>query len=213
MNFGRVFCLSAAVAGCLTGCAGGPDPRAFENRVFYEGDAGTDVDLRKLLESPWAPLDWTSEGGRTHDGVEILRGVARISRPSDWIIRRGSVRPEGRFIEYVSPRQVVFAVYERLESPREGWGVVLERYVADTEAQGGVFLGPAVPFSTADSQARAFDVRRGVPAGKEPFVSYSREYVARSEKRIVLVQVVRPREDYGEAEEELRRVLSTLSVL
>jgi len=195
------------------GCASGPDPVAYKNRVFYEGDAGADVDLKKLLEKPWPPLDWTGKAGREHEGIEIMGGVARISRPKDWVIRRGSIRPEGRFIEYVSPRQVVFAVYERLESPTDPWTVVLDRYQADTREQGGEFLGPAVPHSTFNASSRAFDVRRGVPVGKEPLVSFSREYVARSSHRIVLVQIVRPREDYGEAQDELLRIVQSMIVL
>jgi len=197
----------------MLGCASGPDPVAYKNRVFYEGEAGADVDLKKLLEKPWPPLDWSARSGRQHEGIEIMQGVARISRPADWVIRRGSIRPQGRFIEYVSPRQVVFSVYERLESPTDPWSIVLERYQADTREQGGEFLGPAVPHATFNSSSRAFDVRRGVPVGKEPLVSFSREYVARSAHRIVLVQIVRPREDYGEAEEELLRIVQSMIVL
>jgi len=104
-------------------------------------------------------------------------------------------------------------VYERLESPQDPWAVLVERYTADTEKQGGVFLGEGVPFSTWDTQARAYDVRRGVPAGPEPLVSYSREYLARSPHRVVLIQIVRPRQEYGVAEPELLRVMTTLSVL
>ncbi|HSC89901.1 MAG TPA: hypothetical protein VLC09_21670, partial [Polyangiaceae bacterium] len=139
--------------------------------------------------------------------------VARISRPKDWVIRRGSIRPEGRFIEYVSPRQVIFSVYERLESPRDTWSTVLGRYEEDTKAQGGEFLGPAVPHAAFNAPSRAYDVRRGVPVGKEPLVSFSREYVVRSENRILLVQIVRPREEYGEATEELTRVVQSLTAL
>lgn len=166
-----------------------------------------------MLEEPYPPLDGESRQGRQHLGVEILGGVARLSRPRDWVIRRGSIRPEGRFIEYVSPRQVVVTVYERLESPREPWNVILQRYEQETQEQGARIQGRSVPFATDRNQARAFEVRRGIPAGKEPFVSYSREYLARSDRRIVLVQIVRPREDFGEAEDELLRVMRTVRVL
>lgn len=195
------------------GCAAGPDPIAYQNRVFYEGDAGADVDLQKLLEKPWPPLDWSSPKGLVHDGIELMGGVARISRPRDWVIRRGSIRPEGRFIEYVSPRQMVFSIYERIESPRDTWQTVLGRYQEETKAQGGEFLGAGVPHATFNAPSRAFDVRRGVPVGKEPLVSFSREYVSRSEKRIVLIQIVRPREEYGEAQDELLRVVQSLTIL
>lgn len=195
------------------GCARTPDAVAYQNRVFYEGEVGADVNLSEVLEKPYPQLDGTSSESLEHEGVEILGGVARLSRPKDWTIRQGSNRPEGRFIEYVSPRQVVFGIYERLESPQDPWGILLDRYRADTEQQGGVFLGDAVPFATWDTQARAFDVRRAIPAGPEPLVSYSREYVARSPHRVVLIQIVRAREEFGAAEAEFLRVMTTLSVL
>ncbi len=194
------------------GCASGPVAQAFDNRVFYEHDAPSQGDLSELLEEPVEALD-VEEAGRSHIGVEVLDGVARFSRPSDWVIRRGSARPQEKFIEYVSPRQVVVAVYERIESPREPWHVVMSRYEAETEQQGGQILGAGVPLSTFDSQARAYDVRRGVPAGSEPFVNFSREYLVRSDNRIILVQIVRPRQDYGEAESELMTMVRSLRVL
>jgi len=212
--------LAATLLAAASGCARTPDAVAYQNRVFYEGDApGADVNLKELLEKPYPPLDGTSTlggpsaGSLEHEGVEILGGVARLSRPKDWTIRQGSTRPEGRFIEYVSPRQVVVGVYERLESPKDPWPDLLDRYKADTEKQGGVLLGEGVPLSTWDTQARAFDVQRGVPAGPEPLVSYSREYLARSPHRVVLIQIVRPREEFGAAESECLRVMTTLSVL
>jgi len=205
--------LTASLVAAAAGCTRTPDAVAYQNRVFYEGEAGADVNLKELLEKPFPALDGTSAGSLEHEGVEILGGVARLSRPKDWTIRQGSTRPEARFIEYVSPRQVVFAIYERLESPKDPWPDLLDRYQADTEKQGGVFLGAGVPASTWDSQARAFDVERQVPAGPEPFVSYSREYLARSPHRVVLIQIVRPRQEYGAAEAEFLRVMTTLSVL
>lgn len=208
---GSIFTLLAVW--CLLGCAAGPVPEAFDNEVFYEKGAGADEDLLKLLEAPYPPLDGESRKGRDHIGVEILQGVARLSRPKDWVIRRGSIQPESRFIEYVSPRQVLFTVYERLESPRDPWGIILDRYEKETKEQGGTILGKAVPSATYDAQARVYEVRRGIPAGKEPLVSYSREYLARSDDRIVLIQIVRPREDFGESEDELLRVMKTLRVL
>lgn len=193
-------------------CSHRPAPVAYDNRVFYEYDAAGGQDLGQLLEAPVQELDGDLEA-TPFVGVEILGGVARYSRPADWVIRRGSVRPEARFIEYVSPRQVVISVYERLESPRDTWTSILGRYESDTKEQGGTLLGKAVPLATYDSQARAYDVKRGVPAGSEPFISYSREYVVRSDRRIVLVQIVRPREDFGEAEPQLMKFVQSIRVL
>jgi hypothetical protein len=204
--------MAAASLGLCCACASQPAPQAYDNRVFYEYDAGGDGNLSEILERPFDDLDIESSP-RVFEGVEILGGVARYSRPKDWIIRGGSLRAEARFIEYVSPRQAVISVYERLESPEDTWGVVLERYEKDTEAQGGLFQGKAVPIATFDSQGRAYDVKRGVPAGVEPFISYSREYVMRSDNRIVLIQIVRPREDFGEAEPELLDFVRSIRVL
>lgn len=193
-------------------CSSRPSPVAYDNRVFYEYDGGGGKDLGEFLEAPVKELDGDL-AEKPFIGVEILGGVARYSRPADWVIRRGSIRPEGRFIEYVSPLQVVISVYERLESPRDTWGSILSRYESDTEKQGGTLLGKSVPLATYDSQARAYDVRRKIPAGSEPFISYSREYVVRSDHRIVLVQIVRPRSDYGEAAPQLTKFVQSIRVL
>lgn len=209
----RPLLLFVLLGGCLSAaCASGPVPMAFDNRVFYEHDAPSLGNLAEILERPFDALD-TSAAGRSLDGVEILGGVARFSRPTDWVIRRGSARPHERFIEYVSPRQIVVSIYERLESPRDPWHVILGRYEAETEHQGGEFLGRSVPLSTFDGQARAYDVKRGIPAGSQPFVNFSREYVVRSDHRVVLVQIVRPREEFGEAELELLTMVQSLRVL
>ncbi len=202
-----LFCL-----GSVSACGSQPAPVAYANHVFYEYDGGGGEDLSEVLEQPHVELDLESKG-MGFIGVEVLGGVARYSRPKDWVIRGGSVRAEGRFIEYVSPRQVIIAVYERLESPDDTWGKILARYEADTEKQGGTLLGKSVPISTFNSQGRAYDIRRGVPAGSQPFVSFSREYVMRSDHRIVLVQIVRPREDYGEAEPELLNFVKSIRIL
>lgn len=215
-SFFRPSPLAVSILGVLclasSACSSRPAPVAYDNRVFYEYDAAGGQDLGQLLEAPVAELDGEL-AQQPFIGVEILGGVARYSRPADWVIRRGSVRPEARFIEYVSPRQVVISVYERLESPRDTWTSILGRYESETEKQGGTLLGKGVPLATYDSQARAYDVRRGIPAGSEPFVSYSREYVVRSDHRIVLVQIVRPRDDFGEAAPQLRKFVQSIRVL
>lgn len=209
----RIFARIAVPAlGLCCSCTSPPAPQAYDNRVFYEYDAGGEGNLSEILERPFDDLDFQSSA-RDFEGVEVLAGVARYSRPKDWVIRGGSLRAEAKFIEYVSPRQVVVSVYERLESPADTWGTVLERYEKDTEAQGGLLQGKAVPVATFDSQGRAYDVKRGVPAGVEPFISYSREYVMRSDNRIVLIQIVRPREDFGEAESELLDFVRSVRIL
>jgi hypothetical protein len=219
MNHGRLLQYVRAIplfvcAGCLcAGCAGRPDPIAYQNQVFYDQDSGTAQSLATALERPFPALDGESNGNRPHQGVEVVFGLARLSRPLDWSIRAGSARSEQRFIEYVSPRQTLFSIYERLESPKEPWSVILNRYLDETKKQGGIVLGKAVPVALGNTQARAFDVQRAIPAGKEPFVSYSREYLARGKHRVVLVQVVRPRDDWGTSQAEMLRVLDSLELL
>jgi hypothetical protein len=107
----------------------------------------------------------------------------------------------------------VLAVYERIESPREPWRIVMERYEDELQKSGGVLLSKAVPAATWNAQARAYDVQRPVAAPKEPYLNYSREYLARSEKRIVLIQMVRPTDSLRPVSSELMRVVQTLQVL
>lgn len=201
-----------AVAGVA--CAGGPDPSAFRNRVFYDFGGVGSAELAKSFETPYPPLDLEqAPPAMGYMGVEVLGGSVRLSRPKAWVIRRASNEPERRFIEYVSPNQVMFAVYERVESPREPWRAVMQRYEGEVEKSGGIVLGKPVPAATWNAQARAYDIERPVAAPKAPYVNHSREYLARSEHRIVLIQMVRPSESMQPVTGELLRVIETLQVL
>jgi hypothetical protein len=214
MNFGRLFLTARAIPMLVcVGCAVRPDPVAYQNQVFYDQERGAAQSLATALERPFPALDGVSTGKRPHLGVEIVFGLARLSRPADWSVRAGSARPEQRFIEYVSPRQTLFSIYERLESPKERWSVILDRYLSETKEQGGIVLGKAVPIALGNTQARAFDVQRAIPAGTQPFISYSREYLARGKRRVVLIQMVRPRDDWATSQGELLRVLDTIELL
>jgi hypothetical protein len=192
------------------GC-GGPTETAFDNRTFYH--FGARGDQWGDFESPYPPLDLNKAEQTGYQGVKILQGTVRISRRNDWQIRRASNEPEGRFIEYVSPRQVIVSVYERVEAPEETWRTVIDRYLEETEAQGAAVLEDPVPRVLGNAQARAFDVERKVPATKAPYRVFSREYLARGEGRVVLVQIVRPSDDMDPYNDELMRVIRTLEVL
>jgi hypothetical protein len=196
------------------GCAGSGQIRPEDNQVFYhrtaggaEGD-GIDEDV----ETAYPPLD-LERADLSYKGVSVLGGIVRLSRPEDWTVRAASLEPERRFIQYASPRQVLFTVYERLESPRDPWHVVMGRYQEETTEHGGIFLGPGVPAAVWNAQARAYDVKRLVPAPKAAFENHSREYLVRGARRFLLVQVVRPDESLAPITPELLRVIETLQVL
>ncbi|MGH7294802.1 MAG: hypothetical protein ACRELB_07715, partial [Polyangiaceae bacterium] len=105
---------SLALAGlALCGCGGGPEHVAFENRVFYQYDTLNPVQAAKSLEAHYPPLDKTeSPPLPEYVGVGVLGDVVHLSRPRDWVIRAGSLEPEHRYIEYVSPNEYMVAVYE-----------------------------------------------------------------------------------------------------
>jgi hypothetical protein len=184
-----------------------------DNRVFYHEDTdGIGEAFAQKYERPYQPLD-QSGAPLNYRGVAVLDGAVRLSRPDDWAIRNASLDPEKRYIEYVSPRQFIFSIYERIESPREPWHVLMGRYQSETTQQGGLFLGPAVPTAVWNAQARAYDVKRLVPAPKSAFKNNSREYLVHGRNRILLIQVVHPNDSLEPLASELMRVVQTLQVL
>lgn len=193
----------------IAGC--GASDTAFDNRVYYH--FGTNGDQWGGFEDPYPPLDLNPDDRKGYEGVKILQGTVRISRRVDWKVRRASNQPEGRFIEYVSPRQVIFSVYERVESPGESWNTVVQRYLDETAEQGGKVQEDPVPRVLGNAQARAFDVERKVPAMKTPYRVSSREYLARGQGRIVLVQIVHPGGGMDAYADEFMRVIRTFEVL
>jgi hypothetical protein len=208
------FCLALSLLGAL-GCSAGPDPIAFKNRTFYETYGGQlSPSQVQELEQPYPPLDLEAgHAGRGYVGVKVLGGTVRLSRPKDWVIRSASLEPQKRYIEYISPREVVFAIYERVESPLDPWRVIMGRYEDDVKKSGGELLGGGVPASTWNAQARVYDVQRAVAAPKMPFLNLSREYLTRSEHRVDLIQVVHQGKTMELVGDELSRVLETLQVL
>ena len=184
----RGLALAAFVAG-LTGCSSAPEPIAFQNRVFYQYDelAGE----LSPFERRYPQLDRAEEPPNPqYIGVCVLEGAACFPRPRNWIVRRASLSPEKRFIEYVSPAEYIFSIYERVESPSDPWRVVLDRYEEDQAALGAKILGGRVPMATANAQGRAYVLRRSVRGAKAPFENVAHEFLARSDMRIALVQIV-----------------------
>lgn len=210
---GRWIGASLLVASGLfgTGCRSAPDPIAFQNRVFYHY-ADLDADP-SLFEQRYPPLDYAEEvPNPEYVGYSVIGRSIHISRPKNWVLRRASNKPEERFIEYISPNQYVFAIYERVDSPLDLWREVMGRYEEDAKNDGAELLGSRVPVATWNAQGRAYLVRRFVPGAKAPYRNFSREYLLRSDHRIVLVQVVYPTETIQPLNDELMRVFTTLEV-
>jgi len=185
---------------------------AVRNLVFYD-NASIGDDLASRFEAPYRPLDLAQDGSNpAYLGMEILDRRIRISRPSNWIVRAASDRPGERYIQYLSPREYIFGVYERQELPNARWPDVVARYEKALKANHAEILHRATPMATFNGQGRSFLVRRRVPAAKTPFVNDSREYLVRGDNRIVLVQIVLPTDGEAALSQELRRVIDTLAL-
>ncbi|WP_394832166.1 hypothetical protein LVJ94_37185 [Pendulispora rubella] len=203
--FSFVGLLLAAVP--FTGCAGGPPASAYDNHTFYQYD-----DLpggqKNTFETAYPALDYRDANGE-YVGVAILGGTVRFSRPRNWIIRRASLTPQKRFIEYVSPNQYVFAVYERLDPAGDSWGDVLARYEEDAKTSGAEVVAGRVPVASLTAQGREYVVKRNVKASKAPYTNYSREILMRGGNRYSLVEIVHQGESVNPVVRELLRVVDT----
>lgn len=207
-----VLLAGASAVASVTGCATHiPDPIAFQNRVFYNYD-DPNADLA-AFEQRYPPLDLAEAAPNPeYIGVSVIGANIHLSRPKNWVVRTASNKATERYIEYVSPNEYVFSIYERVDSPDDVWREVLARYEEGVKADGAELLGQRVPVSTWNAQGRAYVVRRQVKAAKSPFVSVSREYLARSDHRIVLVQVLHQTATLKPVSDELLRVVATLEI-
>jgi hypothetical protein len=200
-----------AVAGAAACGHTRPDPVAFENRVFYNWD-DPNADPAPF-EQRYPPLDLGEQAPNPeYIGVSVIGANIHLSRPKNWVIRTASNKPEERFIEYVSPNEYLFTIYERVDSPDDVWREVMDRYEQAVKADGAEMLGSRVPVSTWNAQGRAYVVRRQVKAAKAPFISVSREFLARSDHRIVLVQIVHQTGTLRPVSDELLRVIATMEI-
>jgi hypothetical protein len=161
------------------------------------------------LEVPYPPLDRPEgPGSASRLGVLVLRGGVRLSRPNHWMIRDAGVDPGHAYIEYVSPNAYSFSLYERSDAPTDLWRDVQQRYENDVAAAGAKVVGRRVPMTTGTNQGRAYTIERKTPAP-----SRSREWLLRSDHRIVLVQVVTQDQDLSRIGAELLDVIGHLEVL
>lgn len=194
----------------LSACATAPDPSAYRNQVFYAAGR-VNAENRNQFEASYPPFD-LPDRAPGYQGVGVLQGSVHLSRPRDWVIRSASNAAHDRFIEYASPNEYVVAIHERLESPRDTWSTVLGRFESDLASTGAKALGKGVPVASFHNQGRAFSVERPVQAPKTPLVGKSREYLFRSEDRIVLVQIVFTRDSLDPIADELVPVLDSLKI-
>jgi hypothetical protein len=203
-----VFLCGAALF--VSACSRGPESIAFKNHVFYQYD---DTANEHTFEQRYPPLDLAAQAPNPeYIGVSILGADIHLSRPKNWVIRAASDQPEQRYIAYVSPNEYVFSIYERVDSPEDPWRDVMTRYEDQVKADGAELLGARVPVSTWNAQGRAYVVRRSVRAARAPFVSVSREFLARSDHRVVLVQIVHQTGSLEPVSDELLRVVETLEI-
>lgn len=195
------------------GCSGAPPSDAFRNKVFYEyGTLGQQAGAG-AVERPYPPLDLVgSPPLPDYVGVSLLGGAVHLSRPKNWVIRAANGYPEHRFVEYVSPHEYMVSVYELVDSPSDPWLDVMSRYEDEAGQAGAELVGERVPMATWNAQGRGYLVRRPVAAAKGPLVNYAHEYLLRSGRRVVLVQIVHPQEKLDELGTELRRFVETLEV-
>jgi hypothetical protein len=202
-------------AGALA-CGGGPAPSAFENRVFYPGeDQAASSSGSGNIERPYPPLDRNAQGALpAYTGVTILGGTVRLSRPAGWKVRRASLTPGRRYVEYVSPNEYLFSIYEQSTvSPGDMWRDVLDPYEKDIKAKGGEVLGERIPVATWNAQGREFVVKRTVKGQRAPYSHLSSEIMLRGDNRIELVQIVHQGESIAPVGAELLRVMETMQLL
>lgn len=204
-----VLALSSLVMG-VTGCGGSPTAPA-SDQVFYLHGGGV-VDRNFSWETYFKPLDQpATERTPRVVGVGVLSGDVRLGRPIDWSVRSADLTPHHRYISYQSPRQFIFSIYERIDSPEDTWTDVERRYEADVTAQGGQILSGRMPIATANTQGRAYFVRTKVPA-KPAYLNNAREVLIRGNHRLMLVQVVHTGESVESIEDEIATVLKSITV-
>jgi hypothetical protein len=194
-------------------CGHESPPPASENHVFFQSEQQPADAGLAFFEQAYPPLDYVAPGGDKYKGVLVLGGTVRFSRPAAWKVRRASLAPEHRYIEYLSPKGYLFAVYERLDDPGSPWRDVLTHYEDDIKAKGGEVTGGAVPVAGRNTQGRKYVVRRTVKGQRAPYVNWCDEVLLRGKTRVDLVQVVHEGDSLRPIGEELLRVADTIEVL
>jgi hypothetical protein len=201
---------AALLAPLAAGCGGSPTAPA-QDQIFYLHGGGV-IDKNQSWETYFKQLDLpANERVPRVVGVGVLHGDVRLGRPIDWYVRAADNSPQHRFISYQSPRQFIFSIYERIDSPEDTWPDVERRYEADVTAQGSQILAGRMPVATANTQGRAYMLKTKVPA-KPEYLNNSREVLIRGPHRLMLVQVVHTSEDVSSIDDELASVLKSITV-
>jgi hypothetical protein len=181
--------LAAAVGVSVAGCGGSPTAPQ-RDEVYYLHEAGV-IDRRYSWERYFPPLDREAQGRVPRRvGVAIFEGDVRFSRPVDWYLRSANYTPEARQVSYQSPRQFVVNIYERTDPPEETWEQVLTRYEEDVEAKGSEILSKRVPTTTANAQGRTYLIKSTLESNPEPYSTHAHEIMVRSDKRVMLIQII-----------------------
>lgn len=210
MQSSSVALLSTALAVLAIGCGGSPSAPKTDEVFYLHGGGVIDKDRSWEVYFPKLDREKTVTLPR-YVGVGVLDGDVRFSRPIDWTIRDADYTAERRFIQYQSPRQFTFSIYERVDPNREPWSDVLKRYEEETRGQGALLLANRQPIGTANSQGRAYLMRTTVKAKPKPYEAYSTEILVRSEQRVLLVQIVH-RGHIDPIGEEVTQAVSSLVV-
>jgi hypothetical protein len=190
MRFVGLFRASLAwVALWALGCGGSPTAPS-RDEVFYLHSTTGIIDKNASWEVYFKPLDSpANERVPRVVGVGLMNGDVRMGRPTDWYIRAADYTAERRFISYQSPRQFLFSIYERVDSPEDTWTDVLRRYEADVDEQGSQILAARMPVATANTQGRSYLLKTRV-AAKPEYQNYAHEILIRSDHRLLLVQII-----------------------
>jgi len=205
-----VLALTALVGGVGgLGCGGSPTAPE-KDQVFYLHGPGP-LDKNGAWETYFKPLDAApTERTPRIVGVGVLSGDVRLGRPIDWYVRGADYTPQRRHISYQSPRQFLFSIFERIDSPEDTWTDVERRYEADVAAEGSTILAGRMPVGTANTQGRAYILRTRVPARPE-YQAYAHEVLLRADHRLMLVQVIHA-EGLEAIEDEVAAVIKSITV-
>jgi hypothetical protein len=197
--------LNVSAAACASG-------KSTETHTFFQNEEDL---VKNPVEFPFPELDQPAANGLgRYLGVTVLGGALHFSRPANWQIRRGSTAPEHRYVEYVSPSEFIFGVYQRSDSTSwcTSWSDVLSQYEADAKKRGVEFEGKAIPTVGDGTQGREYILRRKVKGQRAPYENTSREFIFQGKHSWALVEVVHQGHSNALIEGEVLRALERLSV-
>lgn len=205
-----VSCAAVVAIALLAGCGGSPTAPKQDEVFYLHGAAGT-LSKDASFEVYFPPLDAPATDRLPRRiGVGLMNGDVRMSRPIDWSVAGADYTPERRYITYQSPRQFLFSIFERIDSPEDPWPDVLKRYEADLEEQGAQILAGRAPVATANTQGRSYLVKAKIPS-KPVSEAFAHEILIRSPRRVLLVQIVH-HENIDASVDEITAAFQSLTV-